>query len=152
MFAVVSVTAAATPDAFSTIAVAVDTVLFLAGCVVFAVSFFQAVARSRTDAIGIGGLYFLAGPTAPAPIRKALLGSLVVEVVVALVTAFARPYTNLAAGVLVPVYALSLCGLWASTHGTFGPRTDAPTDRGEAPERGDRGDGPPPKPPTGPTG
>ena len=109
----------------------VDVVLFLAGCVLFGVSFLRAVARSRTDAIGIGGLYFLAGGTAPAPVRKALLWSLAIEVVVALGTAFARPYTNLAAGVLVPVYGLSLCGLWASTHGTFGPRTTPKTDPGE---------------------
>ncbi len=128
VFTVVSVTAAAAPDVFSTAAVVVDVVLFLAGCVLFGVSFLRAVARSRTEAIGIGGLYFLAGGTAPAPVRKALLWSLAIEVVVALGTAFARPYTNLAAGVLVPVYGLGLCGLWASTHGTFGPRTGQKTD------------------------
>ncbi len=134
VFGVVSVAAAAAPSTFSTFAVVVDLVLFLAGCVLFGVSFFRAVGRSRTDAIGIGGLYFLAGGTAPAPIRKALLGALAVEVVVALGTAFARPYTNLAAGVLVPVYGLGLCGLWASTHGTFGPRVSGTPERDDAVE------------------
>jgi hypothetical protein len=130
VFTVVSVAAAVAPDVFSTVAVVVDTALFLAGCVLFGVSFLRAVARSRTDAIGIGGLYFLAGDTAPAPVRKALLWPFAIEVVVALGTAFARPYTNLAAGVLVPVYAVGLCGLWAATHGTFGPRTTPKSDPG----------------------
>jgi hypothetical protein len=123
VFAVVAVAAAAAPDVLLPVALVVDVVLFLAGCVAFAVSFLRAVGRSRTEAIGIAGLYFLAGGSAPAPVRRALLGSLAAEVVVALGTAFARPYTNLAAGVLVPVYGLSLCGVWASTYGTFGPRT-----------------------------
>jgi hypothetical protein len=136
VFSVVSVAAAVTPSVFSTFAVAVDTVLFLAGCVLFGISFLRAVGRSRTDAIGIGGLYFLAGDTAPAAIRKALLGSLAVEVVVALGTAFARPYTNLAAGVLVPVYGVGLCGLWASKHGTFGPRTSGTSERDDGVAQG----------------
>ncbi len=130
VFTLVSVAAAATPAVFSIPAVVVDVVLFVAGCVLFGVSFLRAVARSRTDAIGIGGLYFLAGGTAPAPVRKALLWPLAIEVIVALGTAFARPYTNLAAGVLVPVYGLGLCGLWAASHGTFGPRTTPKSDPG----------------------
>jgi hypothetical protein len=131
VFTVVSVAAAVDLDRFSTVAMAVDTALFLAGCVLFGVSFLRAVGRSRTDAIGIGGLYFLAGATATASVRTALLVPVAVEVVVALGTAFAHPYTNLAAGVLVPVYGVSLCGLWASKHGTFGPRSTETTERGD---------------------
>jgi hypothetical protein len=55
-------------------------------------------------------------------VRAALLGSLAVEVVVALATAAARPYTSVASGILVPVYGLALCGLWAARHGRFAPR------------------------------
>ena len=125
VFAVVSVAAAIAPATFSTAAAIVDVVLFVAGCVLFGMSFLRAVGRSRTDAIGIGGLYFLAGGSAPPPVRRSLLGALAVQVAVALATAVVRPYTNLAAGVLVPVYGLSLCGLWTSRYGTFGPRDDA---------------------------
>lgn len=122
VFSAVAVAAAVYPDTFSAATVAVDVVLLIAGVVAFAVAYTGAIRRSRTDAIGIGGLFFLAGGCAPAPVRRSLLGALAVQVVVALATAAARPYTNLAAGVLVPVFGVALCGLWASRHGTFEPR------------------------------
>ena len=50
---------------------------------------------------------------------------------VGLVTAGIRLYTNLAAGTLVPVFGLGLCGLWAATHGTLRPtHADAEIDSG----------------------
>lgn len=136
VFSVVAVAATVYPDTFSTATVAVDVVLLVAGCVAFAVAYMGAIRRSRTDAIGIGGLFFLAGGCAPAPVRRSLLGALALQVAVALATAAARPYTNLAAGVLVPVFGVALCGLWASRYGIFEPRqpsirADAPTGTGE---------------------
>ncbi len=82
----------------------------------------RAVARSRTDEISVAGLYFLAGGSAPSPVRRRLMGALLVQVVVAFATAAIRPFTSLAFGVLVPVYGLGLAGLWASRHGEFPPR------------------------------
>ncbi len=102
-------------------AVAVSLVLFGVGCVVFVVAFLVAVERSRTELIGIGGLYFLAG-SAPSAVRVHLMASLAVEVIVALVTASVRLYTTAAFGTLVPVYGLALAGLWAARHGTFESR------------------------------
>jgi hypothetical protein len=81
-----------------------------------------AVNRSRTDAIGIGGLFFLAGDVAPDTVRRNLLAALAAQTGVALVTAAARPFTSLAFGVLVPVYGLALTGLWAARRGRFEPR------------------------------
>ena len=95
--------------------------LFGIGCVVFLVAFAIAVARSTTDAIGIGGLYFLAG-SSPASIRRRLLGALAVQVIVALVTASIRIFTSLAFGVLVPIFGLGQAGLWAARYGRFEPR------------------------------
>jgi hypothetical protein len=95
--------------------------LFVTGCVLFVVAYFRALGRSRTENISVTNLFLLAG-SAPKAVRRALLGSLAIEVVVAFVTAGIRPYTSLAAGILVPVYGLALCGLWASRHGTFHPR------------------------------
>lgn len=123
VFGVVSVLATAWPQRLSPVAVAVDAGLAAAGCAAFAVAYLGAIRRSRTDAIGIGGLFFLAGGCAPAAVRRSLRGALGTQVVVALGTAFARPYTNLAAGVLVPVFGVAMCGLWASRYGTFEPRT-----------------------------
>jgi hypothetical protein len=76
--------------------------------------------------IAVTSLFFLSG-SAPAPVRRSLLGAFGVQVVVAFATAIARPYTSLAAGTLVPVYGIGLCGLWAARYGTFKPRTDPTT-------------------------
>ena len=104
-------------------AVVVAITMFGLGVVFFLYAYALAVRRSRTANIGIGGLFFLAGDTAPKRIKLVLLGSLTAQVVLAFATAAARPFTSLAFGILVPVYGLALCGLWASRHGRFGPRT-----------------------------
>lgn len=101
---------------------AVGTGLFIAALVV-------AAGRSRDSEIGMGGLFFLQG-SAPRNIQLHLLGSLTLEVVVALATAAAKPYTSLAFGILAPVYALGLAGLWAARNGTFPARVVRPSRRG----------------------
>jgi hypothetical protein len=96
--------------------------LFTGGCVVFIVAFLHAVLRSRTDDISVATLFFLMGDGTPKPVRRRLFASLAVEVVVALAAAAARPFTTQAAGVLAPMWGLSLCGLWAARHSRFNPR------------------------------
>lgn len=116
--------AAVLTEAARPVAVAVALALFAAGIGLFFWAYAVAVQRSRTDAIGIGGLFFLAGDgTAPAPIRRALLGSLAAQTAVALATAAARPFTSLAFGVLAPLFGLALTGLWGARHGRFEPRS-----------------------------
>jgi hypothetical protein len=121
VYAATAAIATVFPDAFGALTVIVTVSLFAIGCVVFFWAYAVAVQRSRTDLIGIGGLYFLAG-TAPNPVRFRLLGSLAVEVVVAIVTSSIRLYSPLAFGFLVPVFGLGMCGLWGARHGTFEPR------------------------------
>ena len=121
VYAVTALIATVFPDGFGVVATIVSLALFVIGCAVFFWAYFVAVQRSRTDLIGIGGLYFLQG-TAPRTVQFRLLGSLVVEVVVAVVTASIRLYSALAFGFLVPVFGLGMCGLWAARHGTFEPR------------------------------
>lgn len=106
------------------VAAAVDLVLFAAGTVAFLMAYARAVGRSRTDAIGIGGLFFLAGDVAPPWARRHLLGSLAAQTVLSLATAIAAPYTPVAFGVLVPMFGLGLAGLWGARHGSFAPRAD----------------------------
>lgn len=112
-------------EAARPLAAAVALALNAAGVAAFFWAYGVAVRRSRSDAIGIGGLFFLAGGVAPRPIRRALLGALVVQVVVGLSAAAARPFTSLAFGVLAPLYGLSLVGLWAARHGRFPRRAGA---------------------------
>lgn len=132
VFVVTAVAAVAAPSAFEPVALAVAAGLFAAGCGVFLWAFLLVAGRSRTDSMELAEIWFLTGPATPPAVRRSLLGSLGVEVAVALGTAMARPYTSLAAGVLVPMWGLGLCGLWAARHAAFPPR---PTD----PRRGGSG-------------
>ena len=126
VLAVTAVAGVAAPGVFSWVAFTVAVTLFVAGCGVFVWAYALAVRRSRTDEIAVASLYLLSG-SAPKTVRRHLLGSLAVEVAVALATAAARPYTIAATGILVPVYGLGLAGLWSARHGTFAPRQ--PTTR-----------------------
>ena len=98
-----------------------DLVLFALGMLAFVRTLLVAAERSRREELSVAGIWFLAG--APPAIRRWLLGCLAVQVVVALVTASLRPYTALAFGVLVPLFGLGLCGLWAVRSGSFPPRS-----------------------------
>ena len=95
--------------------------LFATGCYAFMAAFVRAVKRSRTEAIGVGGLYFLSG-CAPPKIRRQMMGLLSFQVVASLTAASFRPFTIVASAVLVPVFGLGLSGLWAANHGDFEPR------------------------------
>ena len=124
VFVVAAVAAAISPDPLGTVAAGIDLVLFAVGCVAFLWAFGLSVARSRTEEISVAGIYFLSGGSGPAGVRRVLLGALAVQVVVAVATAAARPFTNLAFGILVAVFGLGMAGLWAGRHGTFPARRD----------------------------
>ena len=121
VFAAVATIATLLPDEAAKPAAVVDGLLFTVGVVAFLWAYGIAVSRSRTDAIGIGGLFFLAG-SAPKVVRVRLLVAVAVQVVLAVVSASIRPYTAVAFGILVPMFGLGLTGLWGAKHGTFPPR------------------------------
>jgi hypothetical protein len=120
-YVAVALPAAVWPDDIGLAVAVVSGVLFFGGTIAFLWAYFTAIGRSRTDVMGIGGLYFLAG-SAPRSVQTALMGSLALEVVVAVVTGSVRLYTPLAFGVLVPMWGLGLAGLWGARHGSFPPR------------------------------
>ena len=119
LFAATAVPAAAVP-ALEPVAFVVAVALFVVGCGVFFAGYLRGIGRSRTEQVAVASLFLLAGST-PKKVRRSLLGSLAAEVLVALAVSIARPYTSLAAGALVPIYGLGLCGLWAARHGRFPP-------------------------------
>jgi hypothetical protein len=125
VLAVVTAAAAIDPDAYIGPFFAVALVWFFGGSALFAVDVVLAASRSRDDAMGIGGLFFLVG-SAPRSIQWNLLGSLALQVAVSIAGAAARPFTPLAFGTLAPVLALSLCGLWGVRHGVFPARAPEP--------------------------
>lgn len=120
-FASVSVAALVDADLVPVAAV-VSIVLFLVGCLLFGAVLVLAALRSRDDLMGIGGLFFLAG-SAPAVVQWNLLGSVALQVAVAVLAASVRPFTEMAFGTLVPTVGLAWCGLWAVRHGVFAERS-----------------------------
>jgi hypothetical protein len=113
--------------------------LFAVGIATFLWGYWTAVQRSRTTEMSVAELYFLLGPAVPRQVKWWMNGAVVLQTVVAVVTGIARPSTpaadggstagsTLAFGVLVPVLGLGLNGLWAATHGAFGPRRRVETD------------------------
>jgi hypothetical protein len=123
LYVATAVLATIDPDGLSGPGVVVDLGLFAIGCAAFLWAYAVAVSRSRTDAIGIGGLYFLQG-SAPRVIQLRLLIPLAIQVVVAIATASLRPYTAVAFGILVPIFGLGLSGLWGARYGHFDARSD----------------------------
>lgn len=100
-------------------AVAVALVLFAAGTAAMLAAVVIAAGRSRTEEIAVGSLFLFQATGGP---RRELHGATLLQTAVALGTAFARPYTSLAFGILVPIFGLGLTGLWGARHATFPPR------------------------------
>lgn len=118
---VVSVLGVIFPSTFTGAVVVVSMAMFLIGSVATFLAFLRAVDRSRTEEIGIGGLFFGAGST-PIRVQVWLMGSLAVEVVVTIAVAAARPYTAMAFAVLAPMWGLGFAGMWVAAYGTFPER------------------------------
>lgn len=127
-FTIVAVASLFAVRAFQIPMLIVSLGLFAVGLLAFVASYLIAIARSREVEIGMGGLYFLAG-TAPRRVRRNLLGSFALEVIVATVTAsigvalVPEDANNpLAFGFLVPLYGMGMAGLWGARYGAFAPR------------------------------
>jgi hypothetical protein len=117
LFTVVAVPNALGLHALDMTTTAVSLLLFGASLVLWLYAFGIAVARSaHGDDIVVSSWVFLSG-SAPADVRRHLLGATAASIVVGLATA----YTN-AFGVLVPMLLLGLAALWGARHGTFPPR------------------------------
>ena len=138
-FAVLSGAAVASGGVVALSAAIFDGVLFALGTLAFVRTLLVVAQRSRTEELSVAGIWFLGGGSAPADIRRWLLGCLAVQTAVALVAASLRPYTALAFGILVPMFGVGMCGLWAARSGTFPPRSPRramrPPDEGGMSER-----------------
>ena len=128
LFAISAVPAAAGVDAFKLPAAVVSLVLFVVSIPLSLLALARAAVRTarQEDRITIGGLFFLPG-SAPRPVRRLLLGSLLAALAVTVLTVSGEPF-----GVLQPVFPLSLCAQWAARYGTF-PRIPDPDQPGPRP-------------------
>ena len=117
-----SIAAAAAPGRFGAVHAAFSGVLFVVGTGALLWAFALGVSRSRTELINVPGLFLLARPTAPDPIRRAFHWALAVEVVVVVVAASIRPFTEVAFGILAPTFGLGMMALWGGRYGEFPER------------------------------
>jgi hypothetical protein len=117
-----SVAAAVLPDTFGLVHAGLSVLLFVVGTGALLWAYALGVSRSRTDLMSVPGLFFLAGEAAPASTRRALRVAVAVEVVAVVAAASIRPYTEVAFGILAPMYGLGLMGVWGGRYGTFPPR------------------------------
>ena len=121
-FAVVTVVGITGGEAATPFVIVFDVILFALGVLAFVRTLLVAAERSRTEELSVAGIWFLAG--APTPIRVWLLGAFALQVVIGIAGGIVQPEPG-AFGVLVPVFGLGLCGLWAARSGTFPPRRRA---------------------------
>ena len=121
LFAATILPANAKIEFFQVPAAVVSFVLFAASIPLALLALARAAVRTarQEDRIAVGSLFFLQG-SAPRLVRRLLLGSLAVSLLVSMVAAAREPF-----GILVPVFPLSLCAQWAARHGRF-PRIPNP--------------------------
>jgi hypothetical protein len=148
--AVFAATAAYAAAVFSTpaqwVGAVTAMVLFAIGVFAFLWSYWNAVQRSRADEISVTQLYMLMGDAIPAPVRRTMNLTLLVQFAVAIATTLARPNgpdgnpgSSLAVGFLVPMLGFGLNGLWAVYHGNFATRADVHTSHHEIRQNADHG-------------
>lgn len=114
-----SLAASVLPDTFGVVHAVLAAVLFAVGTGALLWAYALGVSRSRTLVVTMAGLFFLSGPTAPPTVRRRFRLALAVQTVAVVAAASARPYTDVAFGVLAPMYGLGLMSLWGARHGSF---------------------------------
>jgi hypothetical protein len=129
---------AASADLAQVVLVPVSFALGAVGLVTFVWSYFSAIERSRTHEISVSQLYVVAGPVAPAPVKRLLKSALWAQVLVAItvmVFGFSRTepqeFNWAACAIVAPMFGFGMNGMWVARHGSFGPRilTPRPTRR-----------------------
>ncbi len=120
-----SAAAAAAPDTFELVHARLSVVLFGVGTAALLWAYALGVSRSRVDLVTVPGLFFLAGDVAPPTTRRALRVATIVEVVAVVTAASIRPFTEVAFGILAPMFGLGLMGMWGGRYGEFPDRPGA---------------------------
>jgi hypothetical protein len=117
-----SAAAAVAPDAFAIVHVGLSVVLFVAGTGALLWAYALGVSRSRTEVVDIPGLFLLAGTVAPPATRRAFHVALGIQIVAVVAAAAVRPFTDVAFGILAPMFGLGLMALWGGRHAAFPAR------------------------------
>lgn len=112
----------------------VSIALFAVGVASSLWAYAAALDRSRVEEVGVANLYLLTGFTAAAPVKRAMVGALVVQVLasfggatVGVIGLENSDLNALAFGVLVPMFGIGMNGAWAARYGSYGPRLNPAT-------------------------
>jgi len=119
-----SIAGAVLPDTFGLVHAILSGLLFAIGTGALLWAYALGVSRSRAVEVTLGGLFFLAGGAAPPDVRRRLRIALAVEVVVVVTAAAIRPFSEVAFGILAPMFGLGLMAMWGGRHGSFPARAD----------------------------
>lgn len=99
-------------------------VLAVAGIVLLMIGFWNGVQRSRVDEVTLTGMVAIDSSHVPAATRNRLWGFIVVQVVIGVLLASLRPYTEQTFGLLVPTFGLGVATVWGSRFAAFHPRNE----------------------------
>lgn len=102
-----------------------SSILFLAGIVLFALGFWNGVQRSRVELVTLSGLLAANRGNVVRSVRWSVWGAFGAQVVIAVVAASLRPFTQQAFALLAPLFGIGLAALWGSRHARFHLREDA---------------------------
>jgi hypothetical protein len=119
-----SIAAAVLPDTFGVVHAILSGLLFTVGTGALLWAYALGVSRSRAVVVTLGGLFFLAGGAAPPDTSRRFRIAFAVQIVAVVAAASIRPYSNVAFGVLAPIFGLGLMAVWGGRHGSFPARAD----------------------------
>lgn len=97
---------------------------FVFGVGLFALGLWNGIQRSRVDEVTLTGLVAVDHTHVPRSVRNRLWLAILVQLVLSIVFASLRPFTQQAFGLLVPMLGLGLATLWGSRFAVFHPREE----------------------------
>lgn len=117
-----SAAAAVAPATFQRVHSVLSVGLFAIGTGAMLWAYALGITRSREEEVTLSGLFFLGDDSAPREVRRAFRIALALQTVAVVAAASIRPFTEVAFGILAPMFGLGLMGAWGGRHGRFGPR------------------------------
>lgn len=102
----------------------ISAMLFFVGAGVMALGLWNGIQRSRVEEVTLVGLAGISKSHIPTRARNTLWAMVLIQVVMSVLFASLRPFTQQAFGILAPTFGLGIALLWSSRFGSFHPRND----------------------------
>ena len=121
VLAVVAAFGLMAPESSGPFVVTACLTMFVLGLLLFVFGLMYGLRRSRVEAVTVAGLFLLQN-SAPRSIRRQFAWLTITQLVVALIAAALRPYTDIAFVILAPMLPIGSAALWSAQHGFFPER------------------------------